>query len=867
MAFPSATPFWNSTLTDLYKRVDSGPDGLTSDSAQGRIKEFGLNSLAKKKKNSAFYFFISQFKNPLVLILLFAVVISAFLQEWIDATIITIIVFGSAILTFIQEYSASNAIEKLQAQVQIKCTVIRDGKEISILSENVVPGDVVKLSAGSLIPADGILVEADDFFVNQAVLTGETFPVEKAPGIAAENASIAERNNCVFMGTSVSSGFAKVLIINTGSKTLFGGIASNLNLRPPETNFEHGIRHFGYLLSQIMLIMVIVVFAIKMLLKDPVIDSLLFAIALAVGLSPEMLPAIISITLAKGAQEMAKQGVIVRRLNAIENFGSMDVLCTDKTGTITQGVVILDQAVDTVGNDSQNVLLYAALNSANQTGLDNPLDTAIVKKAQDLKLDLVDYEKKEEIPFDFKRKRLSIIVQKGSEQPLFISKGALDPILSACTKVETRQGVSDLDSMHLDDIHKKFNDWSNKGFRVLGIASKLAVPQVTYHVQDEKDLVFNGFLLFFDPPKKDAGKTIKDLAGLGVTLKIITGDNHLVANHIAAEVGIDVDLIITGSQLNSMSEEALMRVADQADIFAEVDPNQKERIILALKKLGHVVGYMGDGINDASALQAADVGLSVDNAVDVAKQAADFILLKNDLGVLEHGIEKGRTTFSNTMKYVMTTTSANFGNMFSMAGASLILPFLPLLAKQILLNNFLSDLPSITIASDNVDKDLMAKPHRWDIKFIRNFMIVFGLTSSLFDYLTFFTLLVVIKSAEAQFQTGWFIESLLTELAITLIVRTRKSIFKSKPSRLLAFSTLAVAVLAIIIPYLPFSKYFGFIPLPFWLMAVILGITLAYAVVSEIVKYFFYKRYFNTQARKYRPLPKGRTRKDLTKTS
>lgn len=861
MATPSIFPFWNNTSEKLYSHVESGPEGITSHSAQSKLKQFGLNSLAKKKKNSAFNYFISQFKNPLVLILLFAVVISAFLQEWIDATIITIIVFGSAILTFVQEYSASNAIEKLQAQVQIKCTVIRDGKEETINSENVVPGDVVKLTAGSLIPADGVLIDADDFFVNQAVLTGETFPVEKTPGVVPENASIAERTNCVFMGTSVSSGFAKALIINTGSSTLFGGIASNLNLRPPETNFEHGIRHFGYLLSQIMLIMVIVVFAVKMLLKDPVIDSLLFAIALAVGLSPEMLPAIISITLAKGATEMAKQGVIVQRLNAIENFGSMDVLCTDKTGTITQGVVILDQAVDAIGIESQMVLQYAALNSANQTGLDNPLDTAIVKKAKDEKLNLADYKKKEEIPFDFKRKRLSIIVQKGSEKPIFITKGALDPVLSVCSKVEKANGIANLDKTLLDEIYNKFDEWSNKGYRVLGVASKNVDPQANYHVQDEKDLVFAGFLLFFDPPKKDAVKTIKDLAALGITLKIITGDNHLVANHIAAEVGIDVDLIITGSQLNSMSNEALMRVADQADIFAEVDPNQKERIILALKKLGHVVGYMGDGINDASALQAADVGLSVDNAVDVAKQAADFILLKNDLGVLQHGIEKGRITFSNTMKYVMTTTSANFGNMFSMAGASLILPFLPLLAKQILLNNFLSDLPSITIASDNVDQDMLAKPHRWDIKFIRNFMVVFGLTSSFFDYLTFFTLLVVIKSAEAEFQTGWFIESLLTELAITLIVRTRKSIFKSKPSRLLAISTLAVAILTIIIPYLPFSKYFGFVPLPFWLMAVILGITLIYAAASELVKNLFYKRYFAKQSERFRPLPRVRVRR------
>lgn len=836
------TPFWNLPVDELLLQKQSSPQGITSEQAKDRLDTYGPNSLSKKKKNSAFDFFIAQFKSPLVLILLFAVVISAFLKEWVDATIITVIVVGSAILTFTQEYSASNAIEKLRATVQIKCIVIRDGKGQTVTSEEVVPGDVVKLSAGSLVPADGVLIDADDFFVNQAVLTGETFPVEKTPGIVPANASIAERSNCVFMGTSVSSGFATALIVNTASKTIFGSIAAKLNLQPPETNFERGIRHFGYLLSQIMLMIVIVVFAVKMLLNHPVIDSLLFAIALAVGLSPEMLPAIISITLSKGAQTMAKRGVIVRRLNAIENFGSMDVLCTDKTGTITQGVVVLDKFPDVEGTENPKLLLYAALNAANQTGLDNPLDVAIVNRANNEKLDLTVYEKREEIPFDFKRKRLSIVVQKGNEPQLFITKGALNPILSICTKVDVGGKQIPLDGRQLAEINQKFNDWSEKGYRVLGIASKNVVPKTVYHVQDECDLVFNGFLLFFDPPKKDAKEAIKGLADLGVTLKIITGDNHLVANHIAGQVGIDVDLIITGSQLNSMSEEALIHQADQADIFAEVDPNQKERIILALQKLGHVVGYMGDGINDASALQAADVGLSVDNAVDVAKQAADFILLENDLSVLQHGIEKGRTTFLNTMKYVMTTTSANFGNMFSMAGASLILPFLPLLAKQILLNNFLSDLPSITIASDNVDREMMTRPHHWDIKFIRKFMVVFGLTSSVFDYLTFFTLLYVVKSAEAQFQTGWFIESLLTELAITLIVRTRKSIFKSKPSRLLAFSTLAVAVFSIVIPYLPFSQYFGFVPLPLWLLLVVIGITLVYAIASEIVKYFFFKR-------------------------
>ncbi|MCX6048867.1 MAG: magnesium-translocating P-type ATPase, partial [Chloroflexi bacterium] len=761
--------------------------------------------------------------------------------EWTDAIIILVIILGSSILGFWQEYSATNAVAKLRARVTLKATVLRDGKPQTIPAEAVVPGDVVLLSAGSLIPADGVLLEAKDFFVSQAVLTGETFPVEKKPGEVKVNAGLAERTNCVFMGTSVRSGTAHALIAQTGAKTAFGQIAERLKLRAPETEFENGIRRFGYLLTVVMLALVVATFAINVFFARPAIESLLFAIALAVGMTPELLPAIISINLAKGAQVMAKSGVIVRRLSAIENLGSMDVLCTDKTGTLTEGVVQLDGALDVQGQPSPVVLHDAYLNAFFQTGLANALDEAIIAKAQTGALSAVTESKIDEIPYDFVRKRLSIVVQTADGSHRLITKGALDNVLAVCTQVQDGQKLVPFDATQETQIRQRYAAWSAQGYRVLGVATKPVALTANLAHSDERDLRFIGFLIFFDPPKASVQKTLRDLAKLGVEVKIITGDNRLVAAHVAEVVGMPVTGILTGDELNDLSNEALWQRAKTTTLFVEIDPNEKERIILALRKMGHVVGYMGDGINDAPALHAADVGISVDTAVDVAKAAADFVLLKQDLDVLRQGIEEGRATFANTLKYVFTTTSANFGNMFSMAGASLFLPFLPLLAKQILLNNFLSDFPSLTIATDNVDRELVEKPRRWDIKFIRDIMVIFGLISSIFDFITFGTLIYIVKAAPEEFRTGWFVESLLTELLITLVLRTRRSIFKSKPSFYLWLSTLAVTIVALIIPYLPFGPLLGFTPLPPSALLLLLVITIVYVAVSEAAKIIYYR--------------------------
>lgn len=847
MTDPITTPtqYWSQPSDSLLATLRSTVNGLTTDEARQRLEEFGANVLEAREKVTALRLLLDQFKSPLVLILVFAAGVSAVLQEWVDATIVLAIVVGSAALGFIQEYGASAAMEKLRARVAIKVIVLRDGQPQVIPAEEVVPGDVVLLSAGSLVPADGVVLEARDFFVNQAVLTGETFPVEKKPGLVEARASLAERTNCVFMGTNVRSGSARVLIVQTGTATAYGQIAERLELRPPETEFERGIRHFGYLLTQVMLVLVLVVFAVNVFFEKPVVDSLLFAVALAVGLAPELLPAIISITLSHGAQKMAEEGVIVRRLASLENFGSMDILCTDKTGTLTEGIVQLDGALDAHGRPSDEVFLYAYLNAHFQTGLSNPLDEAITAKGvgQDI---VSPYSKVDEIPYDFVRKRLSVVVGaslvNAPGQPLMITKGALDNVLAVCTQVRDGGDAVPLDDERLPQIQQRYAEWSGQGYRVLGVAAKEVPTQPIYTREDERDLTFAGFLLFFDPPKPDAQKALADLAELGVQVKIITGDNRLVAVHTAEAVGMKVTGVLTGRELDALGDEALLQVAERTDLFVETDPNDKERIILALQKMGHVVGYMGDGINDAPALHAADVGISVDKAVDVAKEAADLVLLEPDLEDLRRGIVLGRTTFANSLKYVFTTTSANFGNMFSMAGASLFLPFLPLLAKQILLNNFLSDFPAMTIATDSVDHELVERPRRWDIRFIRDFMVIFGLVSSVFDYLTFGMLLFLLRATPEQFRTGWFVESLMTELFIALVVRSRRPFFRSRPGRYLLISTLLVAGITVLIPYLPFAGFLGFRPLPIPVMLALLGITVLYMFASELAKKWFYRR-------------------------
>ena len=823
--------------------MGSGPGGLSSERAAAQLRLAGPNSVEDASHLSALRLLLRQFESPLVLILIFAAVISLVLQQWVDSGIILAIVLASTLLGFFQEYRASAAVEELKRRLALTCRVMRDGIERTVPVSTIVPGDLILLSAGNLIPADGLVIEAEDFLVSEASMTGESFPVEKRCGTVKPDAALTARTNAVFLGASVQSGTAKVLAVETGRRTAFGAIAARLRTRQPETDFARGVRQFGYLLIRVMIVIVLFVLTANLLLGRPVIESLLFAVALAVGLSPELLPAIISVTLAAGARAMSRRGVIVRRLEAIENFGSMDILCTDKTGTLTEGTIVLNAALDAGGRPSDEVRRLAFLNAAFETGIENPLDAAIVAAGESAGLTTHGFAKIDEIPYDFRRRRLTIVVAEHGipTQHLIVTKGAFSNVLDTCSLLERDAADIPLTSELRAELEAVVRAKGAEGFRVLAVATRRVAAKKFYGRDDEQGMTFRGFLVLFDPPKLDAQRTIHDLAHLGVHIKVISGDNRYVTAHIAAAVGLNSRSMLSGEELEKLKDEALWHRAPRTDLFVEIEPQHKERIIRALQRTGHSVGYLGDGINDAPALHAADVGISVEKAVDVARECADIILLRSDLDVLRSGIEDGRRTFANTLKYISITTSANFGNMLSMALATPLLPFLPLAAKQILLNNFLSDVPSITISSDNVDLDRVSRPQRWNIKDIQRFMVVFGLISSVFDLVTFAALLLVFHADQATFQTSWFVVSLLTELAVVLVLRTHKPALRSRPSRLLLWSTLAAAVATLAIPFLgPLSSVFGFVPLSVIQMGTVIAIVAGYIVATEAAKAWFY---------------------------
>jgi Mg2+-importing ATPase len=827
--------YWALEPRELLRVLKARPTGLSSTEAAERLRAHGPNELQEGRPLSRARVLLAQLRSPLLLLLVFAAVISALTGEWVDAAIVVSIVVASVGIGYQREYGAQAAADALRARVHTRASVLRDGRAQPVPVRAVVPGDIVLLAAGSLVPADGVILEAADFFVSEAVLTGESFPVAKEPGTSASSAPLSRRRNCVFLGTNARSGTARCLVVDTGLATEFGAIAHRLTLRPPETEFDRGIRRFGYLLTSAMSIMVLVVFVAHVLRGRAPVEILLFSVALAVGLSPELLPAILSVSLARGAQMMTRHGVLVRRLNAIENLGSMDVLCTDKTGTLTEGVVQLEGAYDDAGRPSPAVLEAGAGNAALETGLSNPLDEAILKAHRP---DLGRVRKLAEVPFDFVRKRVSVVV-RGPDGLRLLAKGAFGPVLEACTRAADGTALDPARRARLEQLNAA---WSSRGIRVLAVAAREVPEKTSYGRADEADLAFLGFLTFLDRPKEGAAEAIADLGKLGVSVKVITGDSRLVARHVAELVGLPADRLLTGTQLEELHDEALWHAAERTDLFAEVDPNQKERIILSLKKMGHVVGFLGDGVNDAPAMHAADTSLSVEDAVDVAREAADFVLLERDLEVIRRGIEEGRKTFANTLKYVLTTTSANLGNMVSMAVTSVFLPFLPLTAGQILLNNFLSDIPAVGLADDRVDPEMVDHPRRWDMRFIGRFMVEFGVLSSAFDLFTFGALLAVFHAGPELFRTGWFVESLLTELVIALVVRTRRPFFRSRPGTVLLASTMALVVLTLAVPFLPFVNVLGFVPVPVGLLAALLAITLLYVGAAELTKRWFYRR-------------------------
>jgi len=831
---PAVDTYWALEPAELLRRLESTDQGVSSDVAADRLRRFGKNQLKEERPLTRTRVLWNQVRSPLLLLLLFAAAVSAVSGEWGDALIVGTIILATVGFGYKREYHAQAAAAALRVRVKTRAKVLRDGQPKQVPIEELVSGDVVLLSAGNLVPADAVVLEAKDCHVSEAVLTGESFPVEKEPGASQPAAPLSRRANCVFLGTNVRSGTARCLVVATGSSTEFGTIAHRLSLRPPDTEFDKGIRRFGYLLTSAMLIMVLLVFAAHMFRGRPPVETLLFAIALAVGLSPELLPAILSVNLARGAEMMARHGVLVRRLNAIENLGSMDVLCTDKTGTLTEGVVELEGAYDATGAKADGVLELGAVNASLETGLPSPLDDAILQVRTP---DLSHLRKVAEIPFDFVRKRVSVIVEgKGGLQ--LVTKGAFHRVLDDCSRLPDGAPI---DAWQRAALERRYDEWCGRGIRVLAVAMRSMPAQAAYRREDEHDLTFAGFLTFLDRPKEGVTEAIGNLARLGVSVKLITGDSKLVAQHLAGLVGLPADRVLTGTDLDELHDEALWNAAERTNLFVEVDPNQKERIILSLKKMGHVVGFLGDGVNDAPAMHAADTSLSVEHAVDVAREAADFVLLDRHLDVIRRGVEEGRKTFANTLKYVLTTTSANLGNMVSMAAASLFLPFLPLLAGQILLNNFLSDIPAVGIAGDTVDPELVERPRRWDIRFIGRFMLEFGILSSAFDFLTFGALLGLFHATPELFRTGWFVESLLTELVVALVVRTRRPFFRSKPGKVLLVSTMVLIPVAFAIPYLPHIGVLGFVAVPGSLLAALAGVTALYVLATELMKKWFYR--------------------------
>jgi Mg2+-importing ATPase len=833
-------PFWSEGEDALLRRLGSAQSGLAEADARARLYRYGPNRIGEAVHDTALRLLARQFSSPLVLILVFGAGISLVLHEEADAAIILAIIAVTALLGFLQEYRASRSVAALRSRLTLNSKVRRGGVEQLVPAAELVPGDVIVLSAGNLVPADARLLEAIDFLVNEASLTGESMPVEKRPGVAPADAGIAARTNAIFMGSSVRSGVAVAAVTETGRRTEFGAIAHRLGDSEPESDFARGVRRFGGLLLKIMFLIVIFVLVVNQLLGRPVVESLLFALALAVGLSPELLPAIVSITLSRGARHLAANSVMVRRLEAIENFGGMDVLCTDKTGTLTEGVMEVAGMTDAAGTPSAEIGRLAFLNAAFESGIENPMDAALVAMGNARGLSCEGVSKIDEIPYDFQRRRLTIVVEEAGERSL-IAKGAFSQVLEVCTSVRTPGGEQKLDARATRRLTRLFEERGAEGYRVLALAVRKLPAQADYTLADERELTFTGFLLFADPVKDTAAGAIRDLARLGIAVKVISGDNRHVTRHVAEAVGLDAEAMLTGAEVAAMSEEALWHRAQRTDLFVEIDPQQKERIVRALQRAGRSVGYLGDGINDAPALRAADIGISVDSAVDVARETADIILLKPDLGVLRQGVEDGRRTFANTLKYISITISANFGNMISMALATPLLPFLPLLPKQILLNNFISDVPGLFIATDRVDREDIKRPQRWDVGSVWRFMLVFGGASSAFDLITFLVLLRVFHAQAPLFQTSWFLVSLLTELGVLLVLRTRHFSLTGKPSRSMLWSTIFAIMLTLALPWIcTAALVVELVPLEPSHWIVLAVIVLGYLAATELLKRWFY---------------------------
>lgn len=822
----------DKSVADVLLELQSDRDkGLSKDSIKKNKNQ--PQGLMSRDRTNDLRLLLSQFKSPFMILLLVADTLSFFLGEPVDAVIILSVIVLSGILSFFQEKGARDIINKLLDLVRVKVAVLRDGTKQEIVVDEVTEGDIVLLAAGDVIPADCMVIESKDLYVNEAMLTGEAFPVYKSANREEEpgNAEI----HLLFKGTHVSSGYARAVAIATGEATQFGKIQHRLGLAKEETEFERGLKKFSYLLMQVALVLTFIIFAINIYFGKPFVDSLLFSLSLSIGITPFLLPAIVSVNLAFGARHMAAKKVIVKRLVSIENFGSMNVFCSDKTGTLTSGQMKISSYLDAEGKQNGQVLEYAYLNASLQTGYQNPVDDAIRNSPPD---GVKEHKKLDEMPYDFVRKCLSVLVEYDGEV-LLVTKGAFRNILDKCKYVEV-QGKREEITSYAEDIENQYEHYSAEGFRIIAVAFCKDLKAEAGIV--EENLTFAGMLLFHDPLKEGVKEAVDRLHAMGIGLKVLTGDNRKVTSYVGKLLGLDPSTLLTGSDINAMTDEALKLKANTVALFAELEPMQKERIIRQLSNSGNVVGYIGDGINDVSALHSADVGISVSNGVDVARSAADLILLEKDLNVLADGVAEGRRTFINTIKYIFMTSSANFGNIISMSVMSLFLPFLPLLPKQLLASNFITDIPAMAIPSDTVDEAWIKTPKKWDVSFIKKFMICFGLLSSLFDFLTFGLLIVLLKSSPEEFRTGWFMVTIWTEFVVLWILRSRHIFYKSRPGKLLFYSTFAMFALTFMLPYVRLGEVLGLIPLPADHLAGMLGIVVLYAGANEIMKRIFYRR-------------------------
>ena len=826
----------------IFEKLNTSMKGLSEEEAKKRLLEYGHNEPAKKKKRTILRQILFKFVNPLVIVLLIIAGFSLFFGAKISAILVTLMAIMSVLLSFIQEYRAGKEAEKLSEMVRATATVYRNFRPKEIKIREIVPGDIIDLYAGDMIPADLRIISCKDLFINQASLTGEAFPIEKFAGsVIPKNSSLSELTNIVFMGSSVVSGTALGVVVKTGLSTQFGELSRKLATIRVETSFDKGMHQFTWLMIRAMFFMVLFIFSINALRRGNFVESLLFSLGVAVGLTPEMLPMLVAINLSKGAIAMSKKQVIVKRLNSIQNFGAMDVLCTDKTGTLTMDKIVLEKHCDVIRKEDEDVLRFAYINSFYQTGLKNLLDRAILKYEKIL---VKQFKKVDEIPFDFSRRIMSVVVDMEGEDVL-ISKGAPEEIFKRCSRYELEGEILDMEDLILSDLKEEYDNLSADGFRVLAIAYKgIEAKKDIYSKDDEKDLILKGYVAFFDPPRPSTRRAIVALNKLGIEVKVLTGDNELVTKKICSEVGLNVKGLVTGDIVEKSSHTELQELVKNTTVFARLSPLQKEKVIHALHENGHIVGYLGDGINDAPALKASDVGISVDNAVDIAKESADIILLKKSLMVLEDGVIEGRKTFGNIVKYIKMGSSSNFGNMFSMTGGSLFLPFLPMLPIQILLNNFLYDLSQIAIPSDQVDKDYLRSPRPWNVKAIKKFMLIIGPISSVYDFLTYGVMLFIFHAKAELFHTGWFIESLCTQTLVIHIIRTGKIPFvESKPSNFLIFTSIFIVSLGIFIPFSPLAKPFGFVaPPPSYFLALFLMVT-TYLFFVQIVKTWFVKKY------------------------